>query len=107
MNKFCKRDILLWGISTFCLAFCMLAMNDLAMLRSFGKWDGLWYYFCPSEYLITLDKIFILLATSTFIVLFTVLVQKYRWYALFVFVAALPGFIVLLALHVFILYIIH
>ena len=90
MSKIFKNNILLWTVSTFCLAFCVMVANDLAMLRSFGKWDGLWFYFCPTKYLMALDKVFILLSSSAFIILLVRLWRKYNWYALLVFIAALP-----------------
>ncbi|GEM_PF-7093035 len=107
MSKIFKNNILLWTVSTFCLAFCVMVANDLVMLRSFGKWDGLWFYFCPTKYLMALDKVFILLSSSAFIILLVRLWRKYNWYALLVFIAALPCYGILLTLHVLVLNMVH
>ncbi len=107
MTDLFKDNKLLWNASSFCLAFCMLAVYDLAMLRGFGKWDGLWYYFCATEYLIVLDKIFILLSVLLFIYFFVMLWRKYRWYASLVFIMAVPYYVFLLVLHVLILHMVH
>ncbi len=91
--------------SILSLAFGLFFLNDLYGLLVNGKWDGLLYFLCEHDCLITVDKIALVLCLVVLLMLAPATIQRYRWKYLLVPIFGGLVWLLIMMLHLLIVYI--
>lgn len=102
MNK--KHYISIFCV--FCLAFFLLALDDYYSLSQGPlKWEGFWPYLHPKQRQMMFDKIFMGIGAILFFIGLPSVIKNYRWKTLWVFVWAVPAWVLLVCVHLWFIFV--